>query len=250
LEVERIQEGILSTYRDDFSKYSGKIDHALLQKTFDKLPMLVGQKFKYVNIDRQEKSKNIADVLHLLEMAKIVHRIQHSHANGVPLGAEVNERDFKPLYLDTGLLIRACRLKMMDIYKLDDLMLVNSGAISEQFTGQHLLCNFPSFQKPELYYWTRQKAGTSSEVDYIIQLGTKIIPIEVKSGKTGSLKSLQVFMAEKKADLALRFNIAPPSIVETKTTIPTKKGHPYRLLSLPFYLIEQSSRLLRETIKE
>lgn len=71
----------------------------------------------------------------MLELARIIRRIPHSDANGIPLGAEINERDFKILFLDVGLLCRACGLSMTDVHNAGDIMLINSGAVCEQFIG-------------------------------------------------------------------------------------------------------------------
>lgn len=249
LEVQRVLEGILATYQDDFNKYAGRVEHSLLCKVFSRLPMVVGQKLKYTNIDRHEKSRTIAGAFHLLELAKIVHRVNHSYANGIPLGAEINERDFKAIFLDIGLLCRACRLDLAEMLNTDDIMLINSGAICEQFVGQHLLYDSPLYQQPELYCWMRQKEGTTSEVDYLIQQGLRIIPVEVKAGKTGRLKSLHVFVLEKGHNLAVRFNADVPSVVDAQTAIAGKPAKPYRLLSIPFYMIGQARRLIKEAIE-
>ena len=250
LEVQRVQEGILATYQDDFSKYAGRVNHMLLRKVFSRLPMLIGQKFKYTNLDRQEKSRTLSGAMHLLELAKLIYRVPHTHANGTPLGAEVNPRDFKTLFMDVGLLCRACRLDMAEMLDAEDVMLINSGSVCEQFVGQHLLYDAPIYQQPELYCWMRQKAGTSSEVDYCVQQGTRIIPVEVKAGKTGRLKSIQVFVQEKGHDLALRFNADVPSVVDAQTAIFSENAKPYRLVSLPFYMIGQTSRLIKEAAKQ
>jgi predicted AAA+ superfamily ATPase len=245
LDVQRVQEGILATYQDDFSKYSGRTDHTLLRKVFSRLPLQVGQKIKYVNIDPHERSAKIAGAIEQLGLAKLITRSVHTHANGIPLGSEIKERDFKILFLDVGLLCRACRLDMTEILDAEDLFLVNSGAICEQFIGQHLLYNVPSYQQPELYCWMRQKANTSSEVDYVIQHGAKIIPVEVKAGVTGRLKSLHVFLLEKERDFALRFNADIPSVVDAVTTVASRESKPFRLLSLPLYMVGQTNRIIR-----
>ena len=247
LDVARVQEGILATYQDDFSKYATRVNHTLLRKVFSRIPLQVGKKIKYVNIDPDERSVKLAGAIEKLELAKLVTRITHTHANGIPLGGEIKERDFKILFLDVGLLCRACRLDMTEILESKDLLMVNSGAICEQFIGQHLLYNEPSYQRPELYFWVRQKAGTNSEVDYIIQHGSRIIPVEVKAGTTGRLKSLHVFMLEKERDFALRFNANIPSLLDTVTAVASHKPRPFSLLSLPLYMVGQTNRLIKET---
>ncbi|MBC8310560.1 MAG: ATP-binding protein [Planctomycetes bacterium] len=248
LNVQKVQEGILATYQDDFSKYARRTDHTLLRKVFSRIPLLVGQKIKYVNVDPHERSAKLASAIEQLEMAKLLTRVVHTHANGIPLGSEINSRDFKILFLDTGLLCRACRLDMTEVLETDDLLMVNSGAICEQFIGQHLLYNVPSYQQPELYCWIRQKAGTSSEVDYVVQYGTNIIPVEVKAGVTGRLKSLHVFLLEKHRDFALRFNADIPSVVNTVTAVASTESKPFRLLSLPLYMVGQTNRLIKEAV--
>jgi len=248
LDVQRCQESILATYMDDFSKYSSKVEHSLLRRIFARIPMLAGRKIKYTHVDPNQRSKKVADAIELLELAKIITRIVHTSANGIPLGAEVNERDFKMLFLDVGLLCRACRLDMTDILSAADLMLINSGAICEQFIGQHLLYEVPPYQQPELYCWIRQKAGTSSEVDFVIQQGVLIVPIEVKAGKTGRLKSIHVFISEKHQNFALRFNADVSSIVDTTTVVPKRESEPFRLLSLPLYMVGQTKRLIKEAM--
>jgi hypothetical protein len=244
--AERALEGILATYRDDFNKYGQRVNHDRLQKVFSRLPQLVGQKFKYTNIDREEQSRDLRKSLHLLELARIVHRVPHSDANGIPLGAEEKGRHFKTIFLDVGLLCRACGLRMTDIQSTQDMMLINSGAVCEQFVGQHLLHAGRPFEEPQLHCWMRQKYHTSAEVDYLLQIGTEIVPVEVKAGKTGTLKSLHVFLLEKKRSFALRFNADLPSIHDTKTCVSTKESRDFRLVSLPFYLVGQARRLCQE----
>jgi predicted AAA+ superfamily ATPase len=248
LEVQRIQEGILATYQDDFSKYNGKIEHQLLRMVFSKIPLHVGQKIKYVSIDPNERSAKLSKVIEQLEQAKLITLVRHTHSNGIPLGSEINRRYFKIIFLDIGLLSRAYRLDMTEILGVTDFFMINSGAMCEQFIGQHLLNNLPSYQQPELYCWIRQKAGTNSEVDYVIQFGTKIIPVEVKAGLTGRLKSLHVFLLEKQLDFALRFNADLPSIVDTVTNVASRESKSFRLLSLPLYMAGQTNRLIRQAV--
>ena len=130
---------ILQTYEDDFSKYRKRIYPQRIQKVFHRIPVLVGKKLRYVNLDSDERSKDLADTLDLLEMAKIIFRVHHSAGNGVPLGAEMKAKDFKPLFLDTGLMAQSLGLSLPALQGVKDLTLVNNGAVAEQFIGQHLL---------------------------------------------------------------------------------------------------------------
>ncbi len=133
---------------------------------------------------------------------------------------------------------------MIDINEAEDITLVNAGAVCEQFIGQHLLYSGQNFDEPELYYWAREKRQSSSEIDYLISIGTKIIPVEVKSGKTGTLKSLNVFLKEKNISFAVRFNADMPSFHRADFSLPGVTGN-FRLLSLPLYLVEEVKRLIK-----
>ena len=118
-----------------------------------------------------------------------------------------------------------------------DLMLVNEGALAEQLVGQALLHGLPPYESLSLHYWVRESKSSSAEVDYVIANGSEVIPVEVKAGKRGTLKSLHLFMTEKKSKRGLRFNTGLPTILPGKQPI----------LSLPLYLAEQARRILAET---
>ncbi len=242
----REHESILQTYEDDFSKYRKRIHPQRLRKIFRRLPSLVGNKLKYVNIDPDEKSRDLSSSLHLLELARIYYPVRHSAGNGVPLGAEAKDRDFKPLFLDIGLIATSLGLNLSDLNIHTDLLMINNGSMAEQFIGQHLMYRLQSYRRPELYYWNREKKSSQAEVDYLISYAGRVVPIEVKAGKTGSLKSLQVFVSEKKSPVAVRFNSMPPSCLKTQSSIAGKDIVSFSFISLPLYLVCQTERLLKE----
>lgn len=104
----------------------------------------------------------------------------------------------------------------------------------------------PPYIEPHLYYWSRDQKGSSAELDYIIEHKNSIVPIEVKSGRTGSLKSLHLFMGAKMLPFAIRVNSDYPSLVDVNVLDSTQQSVSYRLLSLPFYLISEIRRLIDE----
>lgn len=130
-------------------------------------------------------------------------------------------------------------------YNVNDIFMINNGAIAEQVAGQLLRQIQPRYINPELFYWNREVASSSAEIDYLIQENIDIIPIEVKSGSDGKLRSLQQFMHDKNKKLAVRIYSGNCILQDVSVNV---SGHDveYQLLSIPFYLIEQLSRLIKE----
>jgi len=248
LESDKVKQAILSTYQDDFRKYGARVNIQRLRHVFQKLPMLVGGKFMHSRVDNEAQARDIGDALRMLCLARVAYKVCHSSCNGIPVSAEIDDKKFKVLFLDVGLLCRACGLGLLEFEKAQDIMLVNSGSVCEQFIGQHLLYSKQFFEEPELNYWSREKRQSSAEVDYILSQGNHIIPVEVKAGKTGRLKSLHVFLKEKKLGFGIRFNADLPSLLDTTAVLPDEKSLDYRLLSLPLYMVGQVRRLIRSSI--
>ncbi len=248
LKVDQIKEGLLNTYRDDFSKYRGRLDDETMRLVFNKIPGLVGGKLKFVNISREMKSSSIATVIDRLCRAGVMCKISHTSANGLPIGAEANPKLFKPLFLDVGLMMRAMGLDLTDVDSNESLMLVNRGAIAEQVVGQEFLAARPIWEEPRLFYWLREKKTSSAEVDYLIVSGTSVIPVEVKAGATGRLKSLHVFLNEKGRDFGVRLGSGLPLVNEFDLKLPAGQRVKGRLLSVPLYLASEVGRLVKELI--
>lgn len=246
-ECERAKQTILTTYQDDFGKYTAKTNVERLRHLFRTIPRLICSQVKYTSIDPLGRSQNIAQALHLLGLARVIYSVKHASATGLPLGAEINEKIFKILFLDVGLVSTATGLSILDLQS-DELTLINQGALCEQLIGQSLLYRDLFYEEPRLYYWARPQKGSEAEVDYLMTCGNKIVPIEVKAGKTGSLRSLHLFVSEKQSRLAIRFNSEPPVLSQTKMVASLHKNNYFQLLSLPLYLVDQVNRLARETL--
>jgi predicted AAA+ superfamily ATPase len=242
--VNQIQHDLLATYRDDFSKYKGRIAIERLEEVLMATPRMLGQKFVFSRVNTSVQPNTIKQVLDLLEKARICHRVSGSSANGVPLAAEIKEKYFKEIFLDTGLCSVALGLSLHQINTANEIILINNGSIAEQVAGQLLRTINPPYIEPNLYYWLREETGSNAEVDYVIQHGNKVIPIEVKAGSTGSLKSLHYFMNLKMLSSAIRINSNLPNKTQVKVKNHTGTLIDYLLISLPFYLIGQIHRLI------
>ncbi len=245
-QVTAIHRSIAETYQDDFSKYAKQKNLALMQKVFRQIPRIIGQKVKYSNISKEDKSREVKAVIDLLVKARVCHQSFHSHCSGVPLMADINENVYKLLFMDVGMAAYITGLDWIALQALDGQALVNEGKLAEQFVGQHLL---NPFEPPRLTYWLREVKSANAEVDYVTASGNQVLPIEVKAGKSGTLKSLQQFALNKNAGLCVRFDLNPPGIQEITHAVLTEAGSvpvSYTLLSLPLYLVEELPRILDE----
>jgi predicted AAA+ superfamily ATPase len=244
IDSDRIKATILSTYMDDFNKYKKRINPVLLTTVFRAAPSLVGRKVKYSAISKDHRSVEVAAALNRLILSKICFPVHHSSAQGIPLGAGRSDKVFKLLFLDVGLMCSAHGLTMANINDIDEISLVNKGELSEQYAGQHLLYRRDFYLEPELFYWNRENPGSNAEVDYVIAHGPKIVPVEIKAGKTGTLKSLHLFIRERSLKTGVRINLDVPSIARCTGALPTGDRYDYNLISLPCYLIQELDRFL------
>lgn len=243
--VNQIHFDLLTTYRDDFAKYSGRLTIDRLEEIMNSVPRQLGHKFVYRNANSEVSTTPLKQALNLLCKARVCHCITSTAANGLPLDAEADEKYLKIIMLDCGLCSASLGLSLHQIVGLSGLSMVNNGGMTEQLVGQLLRTIFPVYVPPSLYYWQRKKKDAVSEVDYIIQHENQVIPLEVKAGSTGTLKSLQQFMLEKKKAIAVRINSDFPSLCTVSIKDSTGINFEYKLLSLPFYLIEQLHRLIK-----
>lgn len=248
-DVSAVHNSIIDTYRDDFPKYAGSRNLNRLLSVFNFVARNVGNKVKYSNISKTDQSSTLKKDLELLNLARVVSRVVHSHCSGLPLQADVEDKVFKLLFLDIGLMNAICGLDWRVLSQLGEDRLINEGAIAEQFVGQHLQSLLAGSANRELTYWLREGRSANAEVDFVVAFNGMILPIEVKSGATGSMKSLHQFMGEKNQNLALRFDAALPELFNVDAKIMNKKAAQsvhYRLLSLPLYLVERLNEVVLE----
>ena len=126
----------------------------------------------------------------LLETARLFKKVRAASPAGIPLGATASDKKFKAVMLDIGLLGHLTGISRSREYRTDDLLAVFRGAMAEQFAGQEILANTGA----DLYYWAREAKSSNAETDYLVEKQGRIIPVEIKSGKGGSLRSLHLLL--------------------------------------------------------
>lgn len=246
--VHQIHYDLLTTYRDDFAKYSGRLAIDRLEDILRSVPRQLGKKFVYRTANSEVSAASLKQALNLLSKANVCHRVVETSANGLPLGAEADERFLKMIMLDCGLCGASLGLSLHQLKAVSDISMINSGGMAEQLVGQLLRTITPAYVPPSLYYWQREKKGAEAEVDYVIQYENQVIPVEVKAGTTGSLRSLHQFVKEKKKTIAIRINSDLPSLSSVEVKDASGAPIEYTLLSIPFYFLEQLNRLIKCTI--
>ena len=232
LETQRIHNRILHAYESDFGKYAKHTQHQYLHLIFQKAPALVSKVLKYSHIDKEIRSRELKPALDLLCHAGLLQRVFATTASGLPLHAHLKDHRHKLLYLDVGLLQTATKVDATQFFN-QDILQINSGMIAEQFVGQELLSYSLPYQNAPLLFWERDEG--EAEIDFITAIGGDIIPIEVKAGATGALRSLHSFLKEKKGKLGVRISEHPLSFRDS-------------ILSIPFYLIHSFEQIVKQAL--
>lgn len=200
LRAREQQMDILATLKSDFDKYKTRVAPDAIRATFTSVARQTGEKFSYSSSQSETSCAQAKTCVWLLERARIALRIQGCMANGIPMGGDVNRKLAKFMILDTGLYLCESGLDISEWVVDAPAKFVNSGRLAEMHVG---LGN-PMEARDLFYYWHREAKNANAEVDYIVQYCNGILPIEVKSGTRGSMKSLRILMEEKHLSLGIR----------------------------------------------
>jgi hypothetical protein len=186
-----VQANLVSTFRQDFSKYAPYADKGCLNSVFSAAAKSVGQQIKYTRLAEGFANPTIKKAFDLLCMAQVIRKVRSASPAGLPLGAYASEGKFKAQLADIGLLRYLSGMPADVEYTKSDLLAIYQGALAEQFVGQELA----AAGQEELYYWSREAKNSSAEVDFLIVRNGQIYPVEIKSGASGRLKSLHLLLA-------------------------------------------------------
>lgn len=231
------QRDLLHTYQDDFSKYAGRTDTRVLRQVLLAVVASLGGKFVYSAVGDGVKLEPARRSLEMLAAARLCKLIPHTAANGLPLAAEKNERLRKAALLDVGLAHALWNTPALTHFpRWDNLSPGIRGGLAEQMAAQQLHLISGSFTcEGQLFHW-RREGGRTGEIDYLMELDGAILPVEVKSGAAGSMKSLHQYMHDKSLPLALRLDRNPPSLQPMNVSTTQGQAVRYQLLNLPHYL--------------
>lgn len=204
LKCQQVLDDLVLSFQDDFAKYKKRIPSFMLREVFKAVVAQNSNKFVYTKAAPDLNRGQVKLCLELLSMAGLIYPVTHSSANGIPLGSQINTKFRKYIVFDTGIYQRILGLNLKAFLVDNEFESINKGSIAELFVGLELMKH--SNKRNELYYWQRESKNSQAEVDYLVQMNTKILPIEVKSGTKGSMQSLYLFLKEKNIKMGIRIS--------------------------------------------
>jgi len=234
-----IYDSLITSYMDDVEKYASnaaQVTHIrhVIRTSFAE----AGKRIKFAGFGNAEyRSREMGESLRTLERALLIHLLYPNTGAVLPLMPDIKKSP-RLQVLDTGMLNYFVGLQK-EILGTEDLNKVYQGTMIEHLVGQEML-SVQHQALSNLYFWARDKKESSAEVDYLFPFDGKLIPVEVKSGTEGKLKSLHIFMDMAPHTMAVRFYAGEISITEAATGT----GKKYHLLNLPYYLVTQLNSYL------
>jgi predicted AAA+ superfamily ATPase len=237
--LNSIFDSLITSYLDDVEKYAKNDTQILhlrhvIRSSFSE----AGKRIKFAGFGNSSyRSREMGECLRTLEKVLLLHLVYPNTSTTHPFLPDLKKSPRLQI-LDTGMLNHFVGIQK-EILGSDDLSKIYQGTMIEHLTGQELLANQYNALS-ELFFWVKEKKESTAEVDFLISFEGKIIPIETKSGKTGTLKSLHLFMEAAPHNMAIRFYAGDINITEVKT--PQNKT--FFLLSLPYYLVSQINEYL------
>lgn len=241
----KIYDRLIVSYQDDVEKYARnetltKIVRHIINSAFQ----FAGSRITFANFGKSNyRSREMGEAFRILEKAMLLQLVYPVTQTKLPLEEKLG---FSPklLMLDTGLVNYSAGLqKQLVISKRIDE--VCNGRIAEHIAGQELLSLTPSVRS-KLNFWVPKKSNSQAELDFVLPLKDMLIPIEVKSGASGTLRSLHRFVDEAPHDIAVRIYAGSYKIENTSTI----SGKRFRLINLPFYLIGQVESILENVLNK
>jgi len=229
--LPKVYESIWATYKEDVEKYtSNPTERRIIKHIMDTAPLYMDQRIKFQNFGNSNyRSREVGEAMRNLDAAKIIQLIYPTTDIDPPIKPDIKKSP-RLQFLDTGLINYTLGIQAQ-LLGMDDLSNALKGAIIPHLITQEVISlNKITNTKPN--FWIREKKQSSSEVDMVYPFGDKVIPIEIKSGATGTLRSLHLFMDKTNHPYAIRM-YAGEFKIENLTTL---EGTPFLLMNLPYYL--------------
>jgi len=230
-ELPAVYESIWETYRNDVEKYArNETERKVIKHIMAVAHLYIDQRIKFQNFGQSNyRSREVGEAFRNLDDAKVIQLLYPTTNVDIPAKPDLRKSP-RLQFLDTGLINHALGIQA-EMLALDDLNSAWKGTIIPHIITQEILSlNIYSYKKP--LFWVREKKQSSAEVDLVITFRDMVIPVEIKSGSEGTLKSLHQFVEAANHPYAVRMYAGEFNVIKTKTP----GGKPYLLMNLPYYL--------------
>lgn len=237
--LKPIYESLLNSYIEDAEKYAKNESQLQVIRTIIKESLfLAGKRVTFQSFgNKKYTSKEVSGILESLQKTHLLNLIYPTTFIEIPL-LQDSRKSPRLQFLDTGLLNFGVGLQK-EILGTKDLNSVYQGTMIEHLVGQELIAH-KSTPLEKLNFWVRDKNSSDAELDFVYPYEGKAVPIEVKSGSSGKLRSLLNFLDESRLNYAIRFFVGELSLNEIKTP----KGKTIHLLNLPYFLAGQTEKYI------
>jgi len=234
IQLKTLYENLIVSYLDDVEKYASNASQtSILRHIIQNAFFEAGSRISFQGFGKSNyRSREVGEAFAILEKAMLLQLIYPTTQTQMP-GIPDRKKSPKLQLLDTGFVNHFAGLQK-ELLQIDNLDHVFKGKIAEHIVGQELLAAQDSVLY-KLEFWVREKKQSNAEIDFIIRRDENLIPVEVKSGATGRLRSLHQFMDQTPHPYAVRIYGDRLRIDHVKTI----KGKPFYLLNLPYYLAGQ-----------
>ena len=239
VEIRNTINNLIIGYKADVEKYAAKESaNKVIRHIIENAWSYAAERITFNNFAGSNyRSREVSESFKVLEKTMLLRLVYPTTTMKIPLIA--NRKMSPKLHLlDTGLVNFKSGIEK-ELFSEAELTDVYKGKIAEHIIGQELLSKNLS-PEANLTFWTREKRQSSAELDYLINYKGKLIPVEVKSGASGKMRSLNIFMNLSDLSLAVRFYSGKLSISKEKTI----EGKDFTLINLPFYLCSKLENYL------
>jgi predicted AAA+ superfamily ATPase len=243
--IRDIYESLLNGYKDDVEKYSrNNVTTHIIRFILQQGWAFAAQRITLGSFAGSSyKSREMGEAFRTLEKTMLLELVYPCTQTLLPAYPEL-KRSPKLLWLDVGLVNYAAGIQN-EVFNAADIMDTWRGSIAEQIVAQELLVSDNKVSSTRSF-WVRDKKGADAEVDFVVRLHDKLIPVEVKSGHNSRLRSLHIFMENTNHDIAVRVWSQPFSVDE----LATSSGKKFRLLNIPFYYVAELDKILNKILTQ
>lgn len=241
--LNKIYESLLISYQNDFEKYAKNTTQIqILRQILKTIGTETGNRIKFQNFGNSNYgSREVGEALRTLEKALLVKLIYPCFSTKFPIQTDFKKSP-KLQFLDTGLFNKMAGIQK-ELIRSSTVEMVHQGKVAEHIVGQEILT--PSFSPyDELKFWTKENKDSNAEVDYLFEHEGFIIPVEVKLGASGRLRSLHSFIDEAPHNIGIRISSNKLNFENHKTIA----GKEYKLLNIPFYLTSKLGKYIEANL--